>query len=112
MPGKTFQSNTFVVSGLFGLLIVHILGIVGHWYAIYPPLGAILHFSGGFIVACITLWFLARRYPPVMATKRTLPFFLLIVGIAVLIGVFWEFIEFILDHSHVIAPLPSELTQP
>lgn len=71
---------------------------VGKTYQIWWA-DIILHFSGGFFIGLVALWFLFNRLNlPVQ--KEVLPYYIILISIisfTALIGVLWEFYEYIMD---------------
>lgn len=86
---------------ILGLLIIalHIFFlIIGNYYKIWWA-DIVLHFSGGFLVGLFVIWFIFN-YSNLPIEKNRLPFYIVLISalsFAALIGVLWEFYEFILD---------------
>ena len=79
------------------IVITHALATLNFWYWTFPWLDIPMHFVGGFWVA-ITLVYLDSRFNLSLFKEKN--FFLnllIIVSFVALIGVFWEFFEFIYD---------------
>ena len=91
------------ISFLLILLILifsgHIASLtVGEYYKIWWA-DVVLHFSGGLWTGLFVLWFMFNSGRAPFEAKK-LPLYILIIAIlsfTALIGVFWEFFEFILD---------------
>lgn len=83
------------------LILLHIFFLILGNYYYYKIWWAdiFLHISGGFLIGMFILWFLFNRVNPFFL-KEKIPFYLTILsvlGFAALLGVLWEFFEFILD---------------
>jgi len=79
------------------LLVAHGLAILNSWYWVYPWIDVPMHFLGGVLAAVILLW-LVDRYPGEWELPRN--FFtrmVFILSFVALIGVLWEFSEFLYD---------------
>ena len=71
---------------------------IGGYYKIWWA-DIVLHFSGGFGVGLFALWFIFNSGKFPFPTEKA-PLYILILAVlsfAALIGVLWEFFEFILD---------------
>ena len=77
----------------------HILSLaVGEYYKIWWA-DIVLHFFGGFWLGLLALWFIFNSGKFPFPTEKA-PLYILILAVlsfAALIGVLWEFFEFILD---------------
>lgn len=86
---------------IFGAIILafHMLFLmIGNFYKIWWA-DIALHFSGGIFVGLFTIWFIFNK-TNLPIQKEKLPFyivFILVISFTALIGVLWEFYEFILD---------------
>lgn len=83
------------------LILVFLIDILGFYISSYriPAYDMILHFFGGFFVAMLFASFLLKNYPISTDKSRIMGRFsilvLTVLGLTVLVGVFWEFIEYI-----------------
>ena len=95
-----FLSKYFIVGLLIVILGLHNWALVAEGYWRIGWLDMLLHFLGGFLIAVFALWFLyysphtrnfsAKEWPSYIV-------FIGIIGFAALIGVGWEFFEFLYD---------------
>ena len=77
-------------------LVNELLGRLGV-YTIFPNVDILMHLAGGFAMGMFGFVFFEKG-----AGKSKLPkwfVYLFVVGFGLLIGVFWEFHEWILDHT-------------
>lgn len=80
--------------GLVAIFVINWIGLFYGWYGLITWFDEILHFGGGFFMALFLVGYFGdgpRR------ALRPYHYFLLIISVTVLIGVVWEFFEFILD---------------
>jgi hypothetical protein len=85
-------SRRFVGFLLFVILAVHAWAIITSAYFNIWWLDIVMHFSGGFWVGLLGLLLIrGNSYPDPI-------FFWLVLGLATIIGVGWEFMEFSLNH--------------
>jgi len=86
---------------LLGLLVVflavHVLATYYYWYWLIWWLDIPMHVAGGFLIAMFVLWYLEQNRKELLPTLGFFDQFLLVLGAAALIGVFWEFYEFFYD---------------
>lgn len=86
---------------IFGAIILAFHAIflmIGNFYKIWWA-DIALHFSGGIFVGLLALWFIFNKANFLMK-KEKLPFYIVFISVisfTALIGVLWEFYEFILD---------------
>lgn len=86
---------------IFGAIILAFHAIflmIGNFYKIWWA-DIALHFSGGIFVGLLALWFIFNKASLPMQ-KEKLPFYIVFISVisfAALVGVLWEFYEFILD---------------
>jgi uncharacterized membrane protein YjdF len=73
------------------ILIINLFGLYYRWYLDYPWFDQVLHFSGGFLVAMFFSSYLKEQLFVGSKLKNTL----IIVGVAIFIGVIWEFLEYL-----------------
>jgi hypothetical protein len=98
-------SSKSVLIFLIFILLIHTFGSIYGWYWTYRWLDIPMHFLGGFWLAMVCVY-LNRRLnvntPQFIATAIS------ILGFVALIGVLWEFWEFICDflilHKQVLQP--------
>jgi hypothetical protein len=85
------------------ILAIHVLAIVSGWYEYNPWFDVPMHFSGGFVIAALglALWQLAVQ--KITFQKSTLPVWriltqlIIVLGFVALVGIAWEWYEFIFD---------------
>lgn len=86
---------------ILGLMLIfsHIFFLTaGKTYEIWW-IDMVLHFSGGFFIGLVALWLLFN-YLNLPIQKEALPYYIIlvfIVSFTALIGVLWEFYEYIMD---------------
>jgi len=93
-------SLKFIVGLFVFILLVHILAVVNFWYWTYRWMDIPMHFLGGFWLGLIFLYSIMPKLE--ITSHKLLIAMILVVSFAVLIGVFWEFIEFSFDVSIVL----------
>lgn len=88
-----FFSITFV-------LMLDVLLMVTDGYSVLPWADIPMHFFGGFATALLALAIHSRVFSNAK-TKQIPVWYLLIfvIGFVMIVGVFWEFHEYILDHT-------------
>ena len=91
----------FIFTFLFIFVIFHLLALYNFWYWKFYWLDIPMHFFGGFLVAMFFIW-LNLKFKILSDSQITkLPNYLIIVLITLsfvsLIGVLWEFQEFLYD---------------
>lgn len=98
-------SPKFILIFLIFILLIHILASVNGWYWTYRWLDIPMHFLGGFWLAGVFFW-LNSKFNVIEIQSRNIgrnfwksgfPKLLLVLGFVALIGVLWEFFEFICD---------------
>ncbi len=83
--------------------VIHIVFMLGGVYGFLPDVDNVLHFSGGFAIALLAI---AIHHD--MTDKHDLfghPLwyhYLFVIGFVMLIGVAWEFHEYVLDNTAVV----------
>jgi hypothetical protein len=87
-------SSKFILGFLIFILVVHIFASIYHWYWTYPWLDMPMHFFAGFWLAMFYFWFMARINAN---QKRILLIIIGCLGFVALMGVLWEFFEFLCD---------------
>lgn len=79
------------------ILVIHALALYKfYWYWTIPWFDMVMHAAGGFAVGLIILT-LAKAYTPEIIALRTPLVVLIAVSITGLIGIGWEFYEFLYD---------------
>ena len=87
-------SSKLIIGLLIFILVVHVLATINHWYWTYRWFDMPMHFLGGFWVAIV---FLSLDSKFKILNSKFLVNVILILGFAALVGVLWEFFEFLLD---------------
>ena len=88
---------------ILAVVVVHVILMVANVYAMLPDIDNLLHFSGGFVMAMLAV---AVHHD--MTDKHDLKghplwyHFLFVIGFVMLIGVAWEFHEYVLDNTAVV----------
>jgi hypothetical protein len=100
-------SLRFIIVFLIFILSLHTVATVRFWYWTYPWFDIPMHFLGGILAALTFIW-LWRKYFPNFSPKgaeqisslggsENLFALLLILSFVALVGVLWEFAEFLFD---------------
>lgn len=82
------------------ILALHFVATINHWYWIYNWLDIPMHFLGGFWVALAAAASIFNFQFPIsneIFKQKNLSFFIIILSFVALIGIFWEFFEFLYD---------------
>ncbi|MEK7603907.1 MAG: hypothetical protein AAB461_02180 [Patescibacteria group bacterium] len=81
---------------IFFLTIIFLTNIAGMYFGFYDYwwFDVILHFLGGFFMAMLMVRYLAD-----IKTQSKLKNYLIIVGAVILIGVIWEFAEYLANQT-------------
>lgn len=85
------------------VIIVHVILMAANVYGMLPDIDNLLHFSGGLVMAMLAI---AIHHD--MTDKHDLQghplwyHFLFVIGFVMLIGVAWEFHEYVLDNTAVV----------
>ena len=87
------------ISALVILLLSNIPSMYYQWYIKLLWFDSAQHFLGGFFVAMLVWSYFKKRLP-----KNNLDNLIIVVGVTTLIGVLWEFSEFIANQT-LIYPL-------
>ncbi|HRH32522.1 MAG TPA: hypothetical protein PLK06_04325 [bacterium] len=90
--------------GLLGLILaIHFIAIVSGWYAGHLWFDIPMHFSGGFAIGMLALAFRDALIDSVVF-KNSIPVFwqsvvhlMGIVGVVAIVGIAWEWYEFLFD---------------
>lgn len=85
----------FIIGFLALIAAVHAGGLIYKWYWAFPGLDVAMHLAGGAWVGVLVLYFIRSRRPELM--KSFTVSFLLAVGTTAIIGIIWEFYEFLFD---------------
>ena len=84
-----------IVSLLLLILVIHTIATIYHWYWTYQWLDIPMHILGGFGTGLLAI---TLNYKFKVFESRPWINAILILGIVALVGVFWEFFEFILHN--------------
>ncbi|MBI2514787.1 hypothetical protein HYV91_01175 [Candidatus Wolfebacteria bacterium] len=88
-------SSKFVIGLLLLIFFVHLFATINFWYWTFRWFDIPMHFLGGFWVAMVFFWLI---YPRFQITNYQLPItIILLLAFVALVGVLWEFFEFIFD---------------
>lgn len=101
----------------FSLVLIigfHFVTGIKHWYDFIWWLDDLMHLLGGAWVALLFFYLFSKTHPPLDLSYR-FPAFILALGFVALIGVLWEFYEYLADvyilkvHPLTYAPNPNTL---
>lgn len=93
-------SSKSVLIFLIAVLSLHVLATFNYWYWTYLWLDMPMHFLGGFWTAMAFIYLIfAYQFPISKETfnQKFLSFLIVILSFVALIGIFWEFYEFLND---------------
>jgi len=88
-------SPKFILGLLIFILVFHIIASINSWYWTYAWLDMPMHFLGGFWVAMVFFNFINPKLQ--ITDYKLLITLILVLGFVILIGVLWEFFEFLCD---------------
>ena len=95
-----FSLKSIIILLVF-ILALHFAATMDHWYWTYSWFDIPMHFLGGFWVAMVFLWLNLKFKILSDSLILQLPYYLITALITLsfvaLIGVFWEFFEFLYD---------------
>ena len=104
-----------IVTSLIIILAVHFAGSAFSWYDRLFWLDIIMHFLGGAWVAALSVYLFGEYWQVISDKAKPFQEFMLILGSVALVGVLWEFYEFLADvyllkiHPLNLAPDPQVL---
>ena len=87
-------SLKIIVYFLIAFLFLHIFATIYHLYWLFPWFDIPMHFLGGFLLAIIFFYFWRFAH---ISIGNVFGALVLMLGFVALIGVFWEFYEFLHD---------------
>lgn len=87
------KTNLAFYAGTIVLLFLHFGGTIFHWYSTFYSFDKIVHAAGGFWVAQVILLLSVRYQTLAFPKDRFARACILLISMAVLVGVFWEFFE-------------------
>ena len=94
-------SLKIIVYFLIAFLFLHIFATIYHLYWLFPWFDIPMHFLGGFLLAIIFFYFWRFAHISIGTGVSSVPnvfvALVLTLGFVALIGVFWEFYEFLRD---------------
>lgn len=93
-------SLKFIFGLLLFILLLHVLAIVNSWYWVYSWFDMPMHFLGGFWLATVFFYFkpsLEFQNPKFAKLPNYLITAIITLGFVALVGVLWEFFEFLCD---------------
>ena len=105
----------FIVISLILILAVHFAGNAFFWYDRLFWLDIVMHLLGGAWVAVLSVYLFGEHWPVIGDKAKPSQEFILILGSVALVGVLWEFYEFLADvyvlkiHPLNLAPDPKVL---
>ncbi len=89
-----------IISFLIVFLFLHIFATIYHLYWLFPWFDVPMHFLGGFLLAMIYFWINPKieiANPCLGKMPKWLVSMVFILSFVILIGVLWEFYEFLHD---------------
>lgn len=109
------------LGALVGLLAINALALVTHGYVYYPWFDMPMHFMGGVIIGYIALAVWSLTIQRIVFQKTLSPrvhtviYFVGILGLVALVGVVWEWYEFLSDcwavyQGHVLDAVPAQVS--
>lgn len=100
------------ILGIFAVMIVHAFALVTHLYFFVPDFDIPMHFGGGFVMGILGLAIfgylhngLPKKHHPEWYK------YLFVTSFVILIAVFWEFHEYLLDQT-IVSWMGWSVTQP
>lgn len=89
----------FLVFSFLAIAIFHSLSLANSWYWIFTWLDIPMHFLGGAWLAIFFFFALDQAGVGIVRKEKSAPFLraFFVVGLVVLFGVLWEFMEFFYD---------------
>lgn len=82
-----------IILGLSALIaVLHFIALEFFLYWIFPWFDLLMHFAGGFLVACIGLWGLSRVHKSVLSKRQAL---ITTLSVVIIVGVGWELFEYL-----------------
>ena len=93
-------SSKSVLIFLITILLLHFAATFNYWYWTYLWLDIPMHFLGGFWTAMAFIYLISNYQFPISGEflkRNLLSYFIIILSFVALIGIFWEFYEFLND---------------
>ncbi len=93
-------SLKFITGLLIFIVVVHFLALANYWYWTYQWLDILMHFLGGFWVAAVFIRLNSEfriKNLELISTNSTIIIIIITLSFVALIGIFWEFSEFLYD---------------
>ncbi len=96
-------SSKLILGLIVFILLLHILATINSWYWSIPWIDMPMHFLGGFLVAMVFIWLSQKYFSQFLSNfllsgnKNLFALIIITLGFVALIGVFWEFSEFLCD---------------
>ncbi|MEK7465501.1 MAG: hypothetical protein AAB631_01865 [Patescibacteria group bacterium] len=87
------KNNLPLYTSTFVLLFLHFGGVIFHWYNTFYSFDKIVHVAGGFWIAQIILLLSTKHQTVAFPKDKFMRACILLISMAVLVGVFWEFFE-------------------
>lgn len=116
LSGMTFRQSAFIT---LSVIILHLIAVGGSWYFHLWWFDVLMHFLGGVAMGAIALAsfnYLAKVSSNHQTNSTDLAAlaikFIFILGFVALVGIAWEWLEFIVDHSGQAQKLAFGLAQP
>ncbi len=82
----------FILSTL--LVMLHNAALEGSWYWKFPWFDLVMHFLGGLVFGCISVWILLRFF----SEKHAFTYLVWwLCGIVFVVGISWEVFEYLAD---------------
>ena len=87
----------FLAALLILIAIFHYIGLAERLYWAFPWYDIVMHIAGGFWTGLLFFYIFEERFQFYSSRTNPLITFALVLGFAALIGVLWEFYEYLAD---------------
>lgn len=85
---------------IFGVILVHAFALVTHLYYFWTPFDIPMHFAGGFVMGLLGLAIFGYLHKDLPKKHHPEWYkYLFVTSFAILVAVFWEFHEYLLDKT-------------
>ena len=93
------------------LAVVHSIAVVNGWYSSIPWIDIPIHFFWAVVLGLVAYWII-RRFPDYIDLDKSFLFTVLVaLSLSALVGVLWEFGEFIYDTINMLYGLDATPVQ-
>ncbi|MBU0646668.1 hypothetical protein KJ611_04355 [Patescibacteria group bacterium] len=91
------------IGGIFGVLLVHAFALVTHLYYFWEPFDIPMHFSGGLVMGLLGIAIYDYLHAEPAPNNHPHWYkYLFVISFAIMVAVFWEFHEYLLDQTIVV----------